>query len=162
MPGSILRETGMIRRLAPDDLAALMPLARGDPTTSAGDVSLARSLSDPEVRVYGIDDPASAQALAGYALVVRLPFEAELQAILVRPGRRRQGLGAELLEAVIAQGKGWGSERLLLEVRAGNTAALTLYHRLGFLEDGCRRGYYPPSTPGAPREDAILMSLPLG
>jgi ribosomal-protein-alanine N-acetyltransferase len=151
----------MIRRLAPDDLAAVTRLARGDPTMSAGDTSLARSPSDPDVRVFGIDDLESAQALAGHALVARLPFEAELQAILVRPERRRLGLGAELLRAVIAQGKGWGSERLLLEVRAGNAPALALYHRLGFLEDGCRRGYYPPSTPGAPREDAVLMSRPL-
>ncbi|WP_372612035.1 GNAT family N-acetyltransferase [Halomonas sp.] len=134
----------MIRRLAPDDLAAVTRLARGDPTMSAGDTSLARSLSDPDVRVFGIDDLESAQALAGYALVARLPFEAELQAILVMPGWRRQGLGVRLLE-----------------VRAGNASALALYHRLGFLEDGCRRGYYPPSTPGAPREDAVLMSRPL-
>jgi ribosomal-protein-alanine N-acetyltransferase len=120
----------MIRRLAPDDLAAVTCLARDDPTMSAGDTSLARSLSDPDVRVFGIDDLESAQALAGHALVARLPFEAELQAILVMPGWRRQGLGVRLLE-----------------VRAGNASALALYHRLGFLEDGCRRGYYPHRRP---------------
>lgn len=152
----------MIRRLVPDDLDALTRLLHGDLTASASDVSLTRSLSDPDACVLGIVGPASAQALAGYALVARLPFEAELQAILVTPGQRRQGLGAKLLEAVFARGKEWGSERLLLEVRAGNTAALTLYYRLGFREDGYRRGYYLPSRPGAPREDAILMSLPLG
>lgn len=162
MPGSIPGKTGMIRRLAPDDLAALRRLARGDPAAPPGDTTLARSLSDPDVRVLGFDDPASAKALAGYALVARLPFATELQSILVSPAHRRQGLGARLLEAAIAQGKCWGSERLLLEVRAGNAAALTLYRRLGFLEDGCRRGYYPPATPGTPREDAVLMSLPLG
>lgn len=151
----------MIRRLAPDDLAALTRLIHGDFTASASEASLTRSLSDPEICVLGIDDTTSAQALVGYALVAQLPYEAELQAILVHPERRRQGLGARLLEAVTVRGKEWGSERLLLEVRARNAEALTLYHRLGFREDGCRRGYYPPSTPGAPREDAILMSLSL-
>lgn len=152
----------MIRRLASDDLTALTRLIHSDTPASASDISFTRSLSDPQVCVLGIDDPASVQALAGYALVAQLPFEAELQAILVDPGRRRQGMGAQLLEAVITLAKEWGCERLLLEVRASNTAALTLYHRLGFCEDGCRRGYYPPSAPGAPREDAVLMSLPLG
>jgi ribosomal-protein-alanine N-acetyltransferase len=151
----------MIRRLGPDDLESLRRLAEWDPTTSVGDAWLVPSLCDPNIRGFGLEDEGSGTALAGYALVARLPFEAELQVILVRPERRRLGLGAKLLRAVIAQGKGWGSERLLLEVRAGNAPALTLYHRLGFLEDGHRRGYYQPSTPGSQREDAVLMSLPL-
>ena len=73
---------------------------------------------------------------------------------------RRRGLAAMLLTAVVTQCRRWGSERLLLEVRAGNAAAVALYRRAGFNEDGRRRGYYPPleGTTGANREDAILMS----
>ncbi|MCA8865397.1 MULTISPECIES: ribosomal protein S18-alanine N-acetyltransferase [unclassified Halomonas] len=101
------------------------------------------------------------EQLLGYAIVARLPFEAELQAIRVSPEYRRSGAGLALMEAVLAMAKGWLSERLLLEVRVGNLSAIRLYRRCGFSEDGCRRGYYPAATGAAGREDALLMSLVL-
>ena len=49
---------------------------------------------------------------------------------------------------------------LWLEVRASNARARQVYARRGFAEVGLRRGYYPAGK--AQREDAIVMSLPLG
>ena len=100
------------------------------------------------------------ESLQGYAIVAKLPFEAELQAIGVLPEWRRSGVGWALMEAVLATAQGWLSERLLLEVRVGNLSAIQLYRRSGFREDGCRKGYYPPlpSQTAAGREDALLMS----
>ena len=43
-----------------------------------------------------------------------------------------------------------------LEVRAGNAAAVALYHKWGFLPVGRRKNYYT-----APTEDAILMTVTL-
>ena len=120
--------------------------------------ALARELAQADTRVFGI---GGKEGLIGYASVARLPFEAELQAILVAASHRRQGVARCLLEAVITQARDWERERLLLEVRPGNLAALTLYRRLGFVQDGRRRGYYPLHEVGASREDALLMSLPL-
>jgi len=45
-------------------------------------------------------------------------------------------------------------------VRASNVRARHVYARRGFAEVGLRRGYYPAGK--AQREDAIVMSLPLG
>ncbi len=100
------------------------------------------------------------ERLLGYAIVVRLPFEAELQAIGVHPEQRRSGAGHALMEVVLSTARGWRSERLLLEVRVGNRGAIQLYRRCGFNEDGRRKGYYPPlpSQAGVGREDALLMS----
>ena len=42
------------------------------------------------------------------------------------------------------------------EVRESNQAARALYVKLGFQENGRRRGYYPQ-----PQEDAILLTLRL-
>ncbi len=139
--------------LGPERLEALAAL---EWTRSRG--VLARELAETNTRVLGI---GGSEELIGYASVARLPFEAELQAILVAESYRRQGVARCLLEAVIAQARDWERERLLLEVRAGNVAALTLYRRLGFVQDGRRRGYYPHGEAGASREDAVLMSLPL-
>lgn len=137
-------------------LENLEALAALEPSRSRE--ALARELAEVNTRVLGI---GGSERLIGYASVARLPFEAELQAMLVAAPYRRQGVARRLLEAVIAQARDWERERLLLEVRAGNVAALTLYRRLGFVQDGRRRGYYPPQQIGASREDAVLMSLPL-
>ncbi|PRY70813.1 ribosomal protein S18-alanine N-acetyltransferase [Halomonas ventosae] len=152
-----MRPTEAVRRLGPADLAALSSLeqaASPDPWTPD---QLQAALADPDTRVFGIEHEA---CLVGHAVVVRLPFEAELQAILVAREARRQGVAGRLLAAVIEQAHSWRSERLLLEVRAGNEAALALYRGAGFGEDGRRRGYYPARTTGQ-REDALLMSRPL-
>lgn len=167
-------ETPCLRRLGADDLAAVAALeaAHGWPVGGC-EAALAASLADDAMAVSGL---AHGDALVAYAAVARLPFEAELQAILVDTPWRGQGLAHRLLLAGIEQARAWGSERLLLEVRAGNAPALALYRAAGFVEDGRRRGYYPPlpeapsrgadTTPprqdGAVREDAVLMSLGLG
>jgi len=167
--------TPVLVRLTEADLPPLVALeaAHGWPM-GGSEAQLAATLADPATAVYGLME---GDALAAYAAVARLPFEAELQAILVDEARRGQGLARKLLTVVIDQARDWGSERLLLEVRAGNAPAIALYRAAGFTEDGVRRGYYPPqpaspqgpeTTPprqpgavGAAREDALLMSLAL-
>lgn len=148
----------MARRLTADDLAALVALEALAQPHPWSRPMLAGALVGTDTRVFGIE---SEGRLVGHAIVARLPFEAELQALLVAPGHRRRGLAGELLGAVIEHARCWECERLLLEVRAGNEGAIALYRRAGFTEDGRRRGYYPPRVPGEGREDALLMSLPL-
>lgn len=142
------------RRLGPADLEALEWLERQSQAHPAPRASLAAALGDAERVVLGL---AAEGRLVGQAVVARQPFDAELESIAVLPAWRRQGVAGRLLAAVIDQARAWGSERLLLEVRAGNAAAIALYRRQGFGEDGRRRGYYPPLS-GMAREDAVLMS----
>ena len=102
------------------------------------------------------------QQLVGFILLARQPFDAEVQAMGVLPEQRGQGVGEALMRAARHTAKHLQSERLLLEVRAGNTAAIALYKRHGFSVDGRRNHYYPAaSASDAGREDALLMSLPL-
>ncbi|MGQ4878363.1 ribosomal protein S18-alanine N-acetyltransferase [Billgrantia sp. LNSP4103-1] len=146
----------VIRRLGAADQERLVALEHDQPRPwSPG--QLAAVLSDEDGCILGAE---VAGELVGHAVVARLPFEAELQAMLVAPALRRRGVAAALLTAVVDHCRQWGSERLLLEVRAGNAPALGLYRRAGFSEDGRRRGYYPPlgDKADANREDAILMS----
>ncbi|MGC3872678.1 ribosomal protein S18-alanine N-acetyltransferase [Halomonas sp. GXIMD04776] len=95
-------------------------------------------------------------ALVAYALLYRLPFDAELQAIAVIPEVRRRGIAQALLERLVAEANCWNNERLLLEVRASNQAAYKLYEKQGFKLDGRRRGYYRDLD--GRWEDALLMS----
>lgn len=91
-------------------------------------------------------------AFALYALVLD---ELSLHNIAVHPDCQRQGLGRQLLRAVLQRGRDAGASRCLLEVRAGNRGARALYLAEGFVWDGVRRGYYQDSHG---REDAVLMS----
>jgi [ribosomal protein S18]-alanine N-acetyltransferase len=147
----------MPRRLTLEDLEALLAFEREPPLAVAAD-GLAGVLADLDLCLLG---DWKNGCLAGYALVARLPFEAELQALRVAPSWRRRGIAGSLLAAALAQARVWGSERLQLEVRAGNRGAVALYEQAGWRLDGRRRGYYPPRLPGAGREDALLMSCPL-
>ena len=80
--------------------------------------------------------------------------EAELESIVIAPGWRGRGLGSSLLSESARCAWELGANRLDLEVRGTNSAAIRLYERAGFQETGRRRGYYR-----GPDEDAVLMSV---
>ncbi|MBO2674085.1 ribosomal protein S18-alanine N-acetyltransferase [Shewanella algae] len=98
------------------------------------------------------------QELQGFCLLQVLFEEATLMNICIAPAAQGRGLGRQLLQAAIELLKETGVERLLLEVRVGNAAAIALYRRLGFIETGSRADYYQTKEG---REDALLMELSL-
>jgi ribosomal-protein-alanine N-acetyltransferase len=97
--------------------------------------------------------------LHGYAIAMWLPDELHLLNLSVDASVQGRGLGAAMLDWLIADASGRGARAMLLEVRPSNTPALRLYERMGFLRVGLRRRYYP--SHGGTREDAIVMTRPL-
>lgn len=81
---------------------------------------------------------------------------ADIVGLATRPEHRRQGMATRLLEHAIADLATEGIVSLRLDVDENNAAAVTLYRRLGFKEDGRRRNYYRDGD--GRRTDAILMS----
>jgi ribosomal protein S18 acetylase RimI-like enzyme len=96
-----------------------------------------------------LDDPASllliaegvGDELVGYALVTfHGPDDshstgerfAELQSLVVAPGRRGEGLGTALLHEVYRQVRARGVEEMVIGVLATNERAMRLYRREGF------------------------------
>lgn len=77
--------------------------------------------------------------------------EWELENIVVASSVRRKGLGARLVDELLARARKAGSEAVFLEVRESNQAARMLYEKLGFEAAGRRKRYYVN-----PQEDAIL------
>ena len=92
----------------------------------------------------------------GYMIYWLLPREIDVHNLAVDPAYRRRGIAKVLLETMIQQARRDGVNRITLEVRKSNSAAQNLYHALGFMAQGVRKGYY--SDDG---EDALLMSLDL-
>jgi ribosomal-protein-alanine N-acetyltransferase len=60
----------------------------------------------------------------------------------VLPSHRRKGIGQMLLQEMEKIFVQKGVEACLLEVREGNAAALSLYHKLGYEEIGRLENYY--------------------
>ena len=87
--------------------------------------------------VAEIDD-----AVVGHAVVSTSGDIAELQRIAVDATHRRGGVGSDLLAGVLEVAGRTEADRLLLEVREDNHAALAFYARHGFTEIDRRPRYY--------------------
>jgi ribosomal-protein-alanine N-acetyltransferase len=95
--------------------------------------------------------------LAGY-IVARLGAdELHINNVAVRENYRKHGLGRDLLERILTEGRGLGVASAFLELRAGNAAALALYEKCGFRVTARRKNYYSD-----PVEDALVMVMQLG
>ncbi|MDC7691348.1 ribosomal protein S18-alanine N-acetyltransferase [Vogesella indigofera] len=84
--------------------------------------------------------------------------ELHIHNIFVPLDMQRRGHARAVLQAALAEAQAAGASRCLLEVRAGNAAAIGLYRSLGFVDCGVRKGYYRHEHG---REDALLMECPL-
>ena len=145
----------MIRRAAPADAAAIAQLeavCQGADAWSANLIRLGVDGDVPTVRylVADLDGPVVGYAVASYAGDI-----AELQRIGVSPALRRTGVASALLAEVVAEAPGTGADRLILEVREDNAAALAFYASRGFVEIDRRARYYRDGT------TAIVLRLPL-
>ena len=87
----------------------------------------------------------------GFLLLRTVLDEAEILTIGVTA--RRQGIGLGLMREGIAHVAGHGVVKIHLEVAAGNVAAIRLYERVGFVQTGRRKAYYPDGG------DALTMTL---
>ena len=88
----------------------------------------------------------AAGRVIGHAVVSVVADIAELQRIAVAEDLRRTGVATSLLDEVVALAASGGADRLLLEVRENNDAALGFYARQGFVEVDRRRRYYRDGT----------------
>ena len=90
--------------------------------------------------------------LIGYGGMWLILDEAHITNIAVHPEHRRRGVGRLLMETLMKEAVILKMERMTLEVRVSNKAAISLYKSLGFEEGGIRKGYYSND-----REDALIM-----
>jgi [ribosomal protein S18]-alanine N-acetyltransferase len=82
--------------------------------------------------------------IAGYALLAyrKGSQSARLYSIAIEPRKARRGVGTALVHACIEDALKRGCQRLRLEVRVDNTAAIRFYERLGFEVFGHYADYY--------------------
>ncbi|WP_037605654.1 ribosomal protein S18-alanine N-acetyltransferase [Streptacidiphilus rugosus] len=90
--------------------------------------------------------------IVGYAGLMAVAGEGDVQTIAVAQDQWGTGLGTRLLQRLIDQATAASCTELLLEVRVDNERAQRLYTRFGFEPVGIRRNYYQPSG-----VDALVM-----
>jgi [ribosomal protein S18]-alanine N-acetyltransferase len=95
----------------------------------------------------------------GFAIGRIAADEAEVLTIGVTEPFQRRGIGAKLANGMLRAVTSAGAKRLFLEVAADNAAASGLYHSLGFVEAGRRKGYYNRRDGMA--ADALILELDL-
>ena len=125
--------------------------------------------------------------LAAHGVMSVAIGECHLLTLCVHPRYRRRGLARRLFRMLLDRAHKEEARVCFLEVRRSNTAAITLYRSLGFVQVGERKDYYPQAAEarteargeareerrqeqreqgeqrGAARESAVIMScrLPL-
>jgi [ribosomal protein S18]-alanine N-acetyltransferase len=93
-------------------------------------------------------------AVVGYLCYWIVFEEVRLMNLAVLNSMRRQGIARTLVIHALQSGVNQGAVRAVLEVRASNVAAQSLYQGLGFRQLATRPVYYTN-----PSEDAVLMEL---
>ncbi|GAA1853064.1 ribosomal protein S18-alanine N-acetyltransferase [Actinomadura bangladeshensis] len=146
-----------LRPMTEADLPAVHRLERAlFPEDAWSEEMLRGELAEqPRTRHYVVAAEPDGE-IVGYAGLAAAGGQADVQTIGVRADRRKSGVGAALLTALLNEAVRRNSEAVFLEVRADNDAAHRLYERFGFVRVGLRKRYYQPSD-----VDAIVMSRPL-
>ena len=90
--------------------------------------------------------------VVGYVGSQTVLGETDMMNIAVHPDYRKMGIATKLIHVLINELSQQGSHSLMLEVRASNKHAISLYKNLEFIEVGRRKNYYRN-----PKEDALIM-----
>ena len=139
-----------LRRMSFDDLPAVLTLEEDLFAPDTWSAAMYRDeLRRTDSRHYLVAENAS--GVVGWAGLIAYADEAHVSTIGVARDRQGEGIGGRLLDALLAEADR-RSPVVLLEVRADNERAITLYERRGFVAIGRRPRYYQPSG-----TDAVVM-----
>lgn len=142
--------------LARKDSPALSQLHREDFVRPWTDGEFASLLAQDTVFGYAVFETGKGKAgPVGFVLARLAAGEAEILTVAVARAHRRQGLGRQLMDAVLRRLHALRAEALFLEVDETNMPAIALYRRLGFREVGKRPAYYQKA--GGPSTGALVM-----
>lgn len=142
----------VIRRMTVEDVPAAHEIDVSSFTLPWPERSLRFEVSDnPASRCWVADLDGR---VVGMLVLWFIVDEAHIASLATHPGYRRQGVAKQLLVTALDHAYAEGARAALLEVRAGNDAARSMYQTFGFEEVGLRERYYKDNN-----EDAILMTL---
>lgn len=147
--------TATLRVAGPGDLELFAALEAEvfseDPWTP---YMIAEELSSPASRYWIATDDSG--DVVGYGGAKVGGDQADVMTIGVRAHARGQGIGAAILDALLAWSREAGAREIFLDVRPSNEGAIRLYETRGFVEIGRRPRYFRN-----PVEEAVEMRASL-
>ena len=96
--------------------------------------------------------------LVGYIISKITYPETLILNLTVKKSFRKKGIGKALIDLIMSDARLRNSENIILEARADNIDALSLYKKLNFEIIGTRKDYYESKNG---REDAYVLNLNL-
>ena len=142
-----------VRAARPGDIEAVWAIERSVFGADAWNLDTMRSEFAGEYRLYVVlvDDSGTVR---GYAGLLAVGDDCDIQTIAVAPEARGDGYGRLLMEHLLDEADRRDVQQVFLEVRADNPSARGLYGSLGFEEIDVRPRYYQPEG-----VDAVVMRL---
>jgi ribosomal-protein-alanine N-acetyltransferase len=149
----------LIRRMTREDLPAVMELEKASFTNPWSYELLQRELGHDWSVIFLAEEslPEGGRRLLGISIFWIVHDEVHVLNVATAPEHRRRGVGRQLMEATLAEGRARKCSLATLEVRKSNEPAIHLYKSFGFRPVGVRPNYYVDA--GQPPEDAIVMVL---
>lgn len=144
------------RDFAPPDISGILEIQHAAEEMAQWRAGDYERLAEERGGVILVAEWEGVCGIAGFAAARAIGKEAELQNLAVRPDFRRRGVARQLVERLHERLTEAGVERIFLEARASNFAALSLYRSCGYTECGLRRNYYASDG-----EDALVLERPL-
>ena len=140
----------MIRAASSADFAALKKIF--DNTQTDWSLDILSNCFSSEYFIWVIGDLNQAM---GFAVVKNNRDFWEIMQIVVDQQYQRRGLALQLFTFIVVEAKQKQIQKIELEVRVSNHAAISLYEKIGFTRVGIRKKYYSNG------EDAVLMDYKL-
>jgi len=148
-----------IRAFERADASAVAQLAATSPQAAQWPESSYAEMLNAGYRAWvavAADGGSNAGAITGFLITRTVAPDAEILNLAVEPRYRRTGTASALLHAAIGELASAKVQRVYLEVRASNSAAISFYKRHLFRGTGVRPAYHQH-----PVEDALLMERAL-
>lgn len=153
MVKELSRESGQVsvEAMTEADIDRIMAIERDSFPAPWSRAAYTNELKNPSAIYIVMRLDSEIVAFAGVWVVAE---EAHVTTIAVDREHRRKGLGGRIFAELIQRAAEKGAERITLEVRPSNHAALEMYRRFGLYPAGVRRCYYADNG-----EDAWVLWL---
>jgi [ribosomal protein S18]-alanine N-acetyltransferase len=148
-----------IKRMQEKHIASAVALEQTCQLNSRGEIGYQKALQDARSILLVVTPELPWRSLPEIIAIFSAQIivnELQIDNLAVAESHRRKGVATILLARALETAKEKGMNNAVLEVRANNFAAISLYERQGFIIVGRRRNYYQN-----PSEDALTMTLTL-
>ena len=149
-----------------DALVDLLEAVAGEGRWIGSEAPVDRDLAREWMRV-GLSGDERAQrfvaertgTVVGQVKIELAPYGVADLSMWVAEGWRRRGVGTALVQAALDWARRGGAHKVALQVWPHNRAALALYRKFGFVEEGLLRRHYPRRN--GELWDVLVMGLVL-